>query len=166
MVLSAGIVPSENETVAGAFGVERDEDGFFQEADAKWRPVDFMNVGVFVCGAAHSPRFIGESIAQARCAAQHALAILSKEALRSARVVADVEESICSLCKICIAFCPYSARTVDYRNRRIVIDLAACQGCGACAAACPSGAAFVHGLEDRLNFALIEAALEDEFLNI
>ena len=166
LVLSAGIVPSENETVAGAFGVERDEDGFFQEADAKWRPVDFMNVGVFVCGAAHSPRFIGESIAQARCAAQHALAILSKEALRSARVVADVEESICSLCKICIAFCPYSARTVDYRNRRIVIDLAACQGCGACAAACPSGAAFVHGLEDRLNFALIEAALEDEFLNI
>jgi heterodisulfide reductase subunit A len=166
LVLSTGMVPSENGTVAELFSLERNEDGFFREADAKWRPVDFIREGVFVCGTAHSPRTISESITQAQCAAERALAVLSKEALVSARVVAEVKTSLCTLCETCLSVCPFEARFLDEIDNRIVVDQAACQACGACSVACPSGAAFVQGLEDKQTMAVIEATLEDAFNNI
>ncbi len=61
------------------FGVELNHDGFFQEAESKWRPVDFLKEGVFACGIAHSPRSIDESIAMAEAAAQRALTIISNK---------------------------------------------------------------------------------------
>ncbi|NTV42303.1 MAG: FAD-dependent oxidoreductase, partial [Syntrophobacteraceae bacterium] len=62
LVLSTGVVPSENQRLAEIFGVETNEDGFFQEAETKWRPVDFLKEGVFLCGMAHSPRSISETM--------------------------------------------------------------------------------------------------------
>jgi heterodisulfide reductase subunit A len=167
LVLSTGMVPPEGtEGLAQSLGLDRNPDGFLLEADAKWRPVDFLKEGVFLCGTAHSPRSIAESMAQAKSAAQRALAILQREELFSARMVADVKRSICTLCETCVALCPYEARSVDMEEGMIVVDPAACQGCGACAAACPSGAAFVRGVEDKTTMAVIEATLEDAFAHI
>ncbi len=167
LVLSTGMVPPEDtERLAAALGLERNQDGFLLEADAKWRPVDFLKEGVFLCGTAHSPRSIAESMAQAKSAAQRALAILRRQEIFSARMVADVKRSICTLCETCVAVCPYEARRVDMEEGMIVVDMAACQGCGACAVACPSGAAFVRGLEDKATMAVIEAALGDAFAHI
>jgi heterodisulfide reductase subunit A len=163
LVLSNGMVPAAADDLAQAFALDRGEDGFFQEAESKWRPVDFVREGLFLCGTAHSPRSINESVAQAQSAAQRALDLLSRETLRSARVVADVKASLCTLCETCVALCPYEARALDLEENRIVVDKAACQGCGACAVACPSGAAFVRGLEDKQTLSVIEATLEDAF---
>lgn len=167
LVLSTGMVPPEDtKRLAGVLDLERNQDGFLLEADAKWRPVDFLKQGIFLCGTAHSPRSIAESIVQAKSAAQRALAILQRQELFSARMVADVKKSICTLCETCVALCPYEARRVDVEEAMIVVDQAACQGCGACAVACPSGAAFVRGLEDKATLAVIEATLEDAFTHI
>ena len=55
-----------------------DGDGFFQEAHAKLRPVDFATEGMFVAGLAHYPKPVEESVAQALAASARAATLLSK----------------------------------------------------------------------------------------
>jgi heterodisulfide reductase subunit A len=141
VVLSTGIVPGGNRALADILGVELDEDGFFREAEEKFRPVDFLKEGIYVCGLAHSPRGVEETIAQARAAAQRATSLLTSKQ-----------------CELCLTACPYSARDRDGETDEIVVREALCQGCGACVVACPSGAAKIRGFRDRQVFSLIDAA--------
>ncbi|MEW5723123.1 MAG: FAD-dependent oxidoreductase [Thermodesulfobacteriota bacterium] len=160
VVLATGVVPSLPAGLAEAFGAGLDQDGFFQEADEKWRPVDSLTEGVFACGLALSPRGVAEAVATAEAAAQRAYRILSRKAVPSGRVVARVRSSYCSLCQACLEACPYGARRVDPEEERVVVDPARCQGCGVCAAVCPNSAAVVSGFTDRRFFNVIDAALK------
>jgi heterodisulfide reductase subunit A len=163
LVLSTGIAPNGQEKLAQIFGVETDQDGFFQEAESKWRPVDFMREGIFTCGIAHSPRSVTETIAMSEAAAQRALRILSSEKLTAGEIVAEVRHSLCCLCEKCIAACPYGARWRDEDQGRILVDELSCQGCGSCAATCPNSASVLRGYRDQQMFSVIDAALEDVF---
>ncbi|MEI6306196.1 MAG: FAD-dependent oxidoreductase, partial [Deltaproteobacteria bacterium] len=54
IVLSAAIIPSDStQDIGRFFKVSMNQDGFFQEAHVKLRPVDFTADGVFLCGTAH-----------------------------------------------------------------------------------------------------------------
>ena len=159
MVLATGVVPNLPEDLAEAFGAEVDQDGFFQEAESKWRPVDSLKEGVFACGLAHSPRSIAESIATADAAAQRALRILSRESLPAGKVVARVRHSLCSLCERCIDACEYEARTLDLDLEKVLVNPVMCQGCGSCAAICPNGASVVEGFHKQQMLDIIDAAL-------
>lgn len=161
LVLSTGIVPSDHAGLGEIFGVEVNGDGFFQEADPKWRPVDFIREGVFMCGIAHSPRSVEDSMASAQAAAMRGLRILSREKIAAGHVVAQVRHSLCSLCERCVAACPYGARWLDEEGEKIVVSELMCQGCGACAAACPNSAAVLRGHRDQEVFAVIDAALDE-----
>jgi heterodisulfide reductase subunit A len=159
VVLATGIVPALPRELAEAYGAHVDADGFFQEADSKWRPVDSLKEGVFACGLALSPRSIPESIATAEAAAQRALRILGREWLATGKVVAGVRHSLCSLCEQCINACPYGARTLDVDLEQVVVNPAMCQGCGACAAVCPNDASFLDGYPAQQMLAIIDAAV-------
>jgi heterodisulfide reductase subunit A len=163
LVLSSGVEPAEVDDLVEIFGVETNQDGFFQEAESKWRPVDFLKQGVFLCGLAHSPMNMGEAVASAQAAAQRALRILSAETIARESVVAQVRDSLCSLCQRCVEACPYGARSVDLEHGRILVDEILCQGCGACAAVCPNSATVLSGYHDAPVMALIDAALEQPF---
>ena len=165
VVLSTGIVPGDGKGVADLFGVELNQDGFFQEAESKWRPVDFIKEGIFMAGIGHSPRSITESIAMAEAAAQRALRILNNERLASGRIVAEVRHAICALCEKCITACPYGARSYDEEGEMIAVDQLMCQGCGSCAAVCPNSASVLRGYRDQQLFEVIDAALENVFAN-
>ncbi len=145
LVLATGVEPVLPESLTSAYGAAVDEDGFFKEAEPKWRPVESLKEGVFACGLAHSPRSIPETIAQAQAAAQRALRILVKKNLPSGKVTAAVRESLCILCERCIDACPYGARSLDPDESRILVNPLMCQGCGACAAVCPNDASIVEG---------------------
>ncbi len=163
LVLSTGIVPNDAMPLADMFGLELNQDGFFQEAESKWRPVDFIKEGVFMAGIAHSPRSITESIAMADAAAQRALRILGSERLAAGGLVAEVRHSLCSLCERCIIACPYGARWNDEEERKIAINEIMCQGCGSCAAICPNSASVLRGYRDQQMFEVIDSALEAVF---
>jgi heterodisulfide reductase subunit A len=160
LVLSVGLEPNETDEIREIFGVETNQDGFFREAESKWRPVDFAKQGVFMCGVAHSPGNMNETVASAKAAAQRALGILTRKALTCSNTVAGVRESLCSLCGKCITACPYDARSLDITKDRIIVDELLCQGCGACAAACPNSASYLRGFTDNQIMSVIDAALE------
>jgi heterodisulfide reductase subunit A len=159
VVLAAGVVPNLPQDLVQMFGAARDSDGFFQEAESKWRPVDALKEGVFACGLVHSPRNIPEAIATAEAAAVRALRILACERLGSGKVVAKVRHNLCSLCERCIDACPYGARAIDFDNESLVINPVMCQGCGTCAAVCPNSAAVLEGYRGQQMFELIDAAI-------
>lgn len=161
LVLSAGIEPDPaNARLAKIFGVETDVDGFFREADQKWRPLDFLKDGIFMAGVAHSPQPLREVIAQAEASAQRAFACLSQAEAAVGRSVSIVRHTICARCLACIESCPYGARTLDVLSQQIEVDPAGCKGCGSCATVCPSGAAEVLGFDDRQVMSALDALLE------
>jgi heterodisulfide reductase subunit A len=163
LVLSTGIAPGAQSQLAQIFRVEVDQDGFFQEAEYKWRPVDFLKEGIFTCGLAHSPRSITETIAMAEATAQRALRILTSDRLVAGSIVAEVRHTLCSLCEKCISTCPYGARWRDELEEKVMVDALGCQGCGSCAAVCPNSASVLSGYRDQQMFSIIDAALEDIF---
>jgi heterodisulfide reductase subunit A len=159
LVLSTAIVPGDNQALAQMLQVDLTEDGFFKEAEAKFRPVDFLTNGIYLCGLAHSPRSVSESIAQAQAAAQRAASLLSRQCLESGRIVSEVNERRCSGCELCVEACPYNARFKDAGKGVVVVVEALCQGCGACVAVCPSGAAKLRGFTDKQVLSMLDAAI-------
>jgi len=159
VVLATGIQPHIPRDLADGFGTDIDSDGFFQEAESKWRPVDSLNEGIFACGIVHSPRSIAESIGTAEAAAQRALRILTKERLRSGKVVAKVKDSICSRCERCIDACPYGARIHDMETDKLMVNAVRCQGCGSCAVACPNSASYLEGFLEEQMLEVIDTAM-------
>ncbi len=155
LVLASAIVPSPVEALAQAFKVSVNEDGFFLEAHVKLRPVDFATDGVFLCGLAHYPKSIDESIAQAQAAASRAATILARETIHFPGTVAVTSPSLCSGCGTCVAICPYSAPRFNDKGKA-EINSALCKGCGLCSASCRSGAIRLQGFDDAQLFAMIE----------
>jgi heterodisulfide reductase subunit A len=157
LVLSAGIAPNDNGPLAQLLKVPLNQDGFFLEAHAKLRPLDFAVDGVFLCGLAHSPRHIQETMAQAQAAAVRAVGLLARQYLEGAAIVAEVNERLCAGCGLCVAACPYEARLLDPARRVATVVEALCQGCGACVAACPNGASQQRGFEKVQVYAMLDA---------
>jgi heterodisulfide reductase subunit A len=162
VVLSAATIPnSDNKHVAEMLKVPLTKDGFFLEAHMKLRPVDFATDGVFLCGMAHSPKYIDESISQACAAAARATTILSKDKLEMEGIIANVSEDLCSGCRICEYLCPYGAVEMKDKEGKTIAHVieALCKGCGACGTACPTKAITMgHFTTDEI-LAQVEAVL-------
>ncbi|MBW2169478.1 MAG: FAD-dependent oxidoreductase, partial [Deltaproteobacteria bacterium] len=109
VVLASAIVPYKDKKLSRFFKVPMNEDGFFIEAHPKLRPVDFAIDGVFLCGMAHYPKPIDESIAQALAASSRAVTLLANKTIQMGGTVAYVDPLFCSSCGVCMAICPYSA---------------------------------------------------------
>jgi len=165
IALSAATVPnSDNKRVAEMLKVPLTRDGFFLEAHMKLRPVDFQTDGVFLCGMAHSPKFVDECISQACAAAARAATILSKKTLEMEGIVASVNEDLCSGCRICEHLCPYNAvemKEKDGATTAHVIE-ALCKGCGVCGTACPTKAIALGHFTTKEIMAQVKAALVEE----
>jgi len=159
LVLATGITPRLPAPLAEAFGAQLDADGFFCEAESKWRPVESLTQGVWACGLALAPRSVAETVATAQAAAMGALGIIARGRLPIARPTATVRTALCSLCERCIETCPYGARSLNLDDSQVRVNPVLCQGCGACAAVCPNGASVLAGFSGQQMLAVIDAAL-------
>jgi len=164
LALSVATLPNpDNEHIAKMLKVPLSKDKFFLEAHMKLRPVDFATEGIFLCGLAHWPKSIEESISQACAAAARAITILSKEALEVEGAIANVNEDFCSGCRICESVCAYNAiemKEVDGKLTAHVLE-ALCKGCGVCGSSCPTGAISMLNFTDDQILAQVRAALEE-----
>ncbi|MFB0545792.1 MAG: CoB--CoM heterodisulfide reductase iron-sulfur subunit A family protein, partial [Anaerolineae bacterium] len=159
LVLSLGVVPNDNRALAGVLGVPLNEDGFFEEDHSKMRPLDFTASGFYLCGLAHSPRAIDETVSQAHGAAMRAAAFLSQRRLYGKEVAVTVNRRLCSGCGLCVAICPYGARVMNEEEWIAEVIDVLCQGCGACVVACPNKATQQRAFESGQMLAVVDAAL-------
>ena len=140
VVLAAPIVPNpQNKELSQLLKVPVNSDGFFMEAHVKLRPIDFATDGIFVCGTAHSPKEVAESIVQAKGAASRAGIPMAKGKVKTAAYSSFVDQEKCSGCGICIEMCAYNAIVKKELGLAEVRDVV-CKGCGVCGASCPERA--------------------------
>jgi heterodisulfide reductase subunit A len=159
LALAAAIVPYKDERLAQLFKVPMNQDGFFVEAHAKLGPSEFATDGVFLCGMAHYPKPIDESIAQSQAAVSRAVTLLARKKVQVTGTVASANPLMCSSCGVCLEVCPYSAPSFVTQGPfagRAQVNPALCKGCGLCVASCRSGALGLKGFEERQIMAMIQ----------
>jgi heterodisulfide reductase subunit A len=169
VILAAATLASpEAMHLANLFKLPLNSDGFFQEAHAKLRPVEFHVDGVFVAGLAHYPKPLEESISQALAAAAKAGRLLARREISLEPNTALVDPVHCDGCGLCIEVCPYQAiALVEYVDeegmlkKTVHIDPVLCKGCGICQGTCPKRGVDVAGFTYGQIEAQIDAALEE-----
>ncbi|MCJ7464369.1 MAG: 4Fe-4S binding protein, partial [Thermoplasmata archaeon] len=166
LVLNAAVHPNpDNRDIAKLLKVPLNREGYFLEAHMKLRPVDFATDGIFLCGLAHSPRLIGESVSQALAAAARVNTVLSKPFIEADGVVSVVDEAKCIACGRCEEICEYGAPSIVevspgvFKSR---INEALCKGCGSCAVACCSTAIRPRHFKTEQILTMIEACLRKD----
>ncbi len=158
VVLSTPLIANpDSENLAKMLKVPLEENHFFLEAHVKLRPVDFATDGIYVCGSAHWPKDIPDTISQAYAAASRASTIISKNVLEVEGAIAEVDEDLCIGCGICIKICPYNAISKDENGIAHVTE-ASCKGCGLCGATCPEKAITNHHFTTKQILAQILAS--------
>ena len=159
LALSAGMRAEDTEELASILKVARNQDGYFLEAHVKLRPVDMASEGIFVCGTAHGPKLVSESISQAMAAASRATTFLSQAEITLSVVTAKVDQDNCASCLICVRSCPYDVPHIN-KDGVSEIDPALCRGCGICAAECPAKVIQLNWYEDDQVMSKVDALLE------
>ena len=164
LALAAAVIPpAGNREISKLFKVSLGPDEFFKEAHVKLKPVEFGTEGVYLCGMAHYPKHIPESINQAYGAASRALTLLSHDIVTVSGSVCDVDEKTCMGCGACISACTYGA--IEFRKtkqgQKAVVNPVLCKGDGLCNAKCPTGAIFLKHFTDEDLLSQIDAAVGD-----
>lgn len=159
--LAAAVIPSSTSTeVAKLFKVALNPDGFFQEAHVKLKPVDSAVDGIFLCGSAHYPKHIDETISQAYGAAGRAATVLVKDSVIASGAICEVNESACETCGACISLCTYGA--VEFadtpQGKKAMVNPILCKGDGLCTTRCPTGAICLKHYTDEEILNQIDAA--------
>ncbi len=158
--LAAAVISSEGTYEASRlFKVTLNQDGFFQEAHMKLRPVDFSAEGIFLCGAAHYPKHMSEAISQAYGAAGRAVALLSQDTVTASGSVCEVKENDCVSCGACISVCTYGAIAFNEKNVASVNSVL-CKGDGLCNVVCPTSAISLKHYTDEELLGQIDAAFK------
>jgi heterodisulfide reductase subunit A-like polyferredoxin len=159
LTLASAILPNPVKELAEAFKVSLNTQGFLLEAHMKLRPVDFATDGIYLCGLAHYPKPIDESIAQAQAAVGRALTLLSKDTIKVGGVVAVVEADLCAVCLSCVRVCPFNVPVIGEKGAA-EIDVTKCQGCGVCVSECPAKAITLQHFSDKQVIAKVDAMME------
>ena len=165
LVLAVGAVPAVNtEIIRQMVSLSTSPGGFLREAHPKLRPVDTPTKGVYIAGAAESPKDVRESVTQASAAASRAGILLSKSKFAVEAITAIVDNDLCQKCGLCFEVCPFSA--IHWEKKQVAqITSAACMGCGTCAAECKYGAIEMRHFSDQAIYAQMDAMLEGDSLS-
>jgi heterodisulfide reductase subunit A len=161
-VLSVAVEASRDaRDIAGVFDIPLGRDGFFQEEHVKLSPVSTVKDGVYIAGCAQGPKDIQSSVAQGVAAAGLVLSrLIPGEKMAIEPMIAAVDETLCSGCRVCAGLCPYKAITYNEKENVAVINDVLCRGCGVCASACPAAAINARHFTDKQVMAEIAGLLE------
>ena len=164
VTLSAGVTATDTSELSNTMKLNRNPEGFFIEAHVKLRPVDMPSEGIFLCGTAHGPKLITETIAQAQAAAARAMTFLAQDQIKLSAITAKVDVEHCVKCLTCVRSCPFGVPVFNTEKKEIEINEALCHGCGVCTAVCPRQTIALSFYEDDTITCKIDALLDAEAL--
>ena len=163
VVLATAMVPPEGTAeLAEILDIELEADGFFKEYNAKLRPTETKQKGIFLCGGATFPKDAPTASLHA-----HSAALKATKFLNSGKIVKDlrtafVNEEYCGDCEFCPVMCPFGAITLEPTTENHFVarvnDLL-CEGCGVCVGTCPLNAIELKNSKPNQMAAQIDALL-------
>ena len=161
VALAAAVIPAAStKEIANQFKVTLSPDEYFKEAHVKLKPVEFATDGVYLCGMAHYPKYINETINQAYGAAGRVLTLLTKDTVIASGSVCDVIEKKCMGCGACASACKYGA--IEFvttpQGKKAKVNPVLCKGDGLCNAKCPTGAISLKHFTDAEILSEVDAA--------
>jgi heterodisulfide reductase subunit A len=163
VVLVTGMVPRENAKLEDVLKLPIGKDGFFNEIHPKLRPVETVIDGVFIAGAAQSPKTLAESVASSMAAVSKSAALLLKGYVDLEPLVAKVNPELCTWCGACMETCPYEAvQRISVDGKEIAeINPILCKGEGACVPICPERAIDIEGYTNKQIESMIDALVKE-----
>jgi heterodisulfide reductase subunit A len=162
VVLMVGMeARDDSHEIARIVNISQDKEGWFIESHPKLEPVATTTDGIFIAGTCVAPKDIPDSVAQARAAAARILARIAKGRIEVDALYSEVNEELCSGCRLCNTLCPYSAIEFNEDKRKSNVISALCKGCGVCVASCPSSAIKGRHFTDQQVLAQVDALYYD-----
>jgi heterodisulfide reductase subunit A len=164
VLANAAIRANTANDLAKILNVPLNKDGFFVECQPKIRPTDTDVPGIFLAGACQGLKDIPYSVAQGSAAAAQAADVLRKDLWLVEPLVAEVNEDLCSGCRVCESACSYNAIKVEKVGDKELAKVTEglCRGCGICSSACPMDAISMPNYSDRQINAQIGAVMQKE----
>ncbi|MHC1582311.1 MAG: 4Fe-4S binding protein [Candidatus Syntropharchaeia archaeon] len=160
VILATAVVPSSGaRKIGNILKLPQSPDGFFLESHPKLRPIDTPSDGIFLAGCCQGPKDIPDSVAQACGTAARAAISLFRGKVPIEVISSQINEEICSGCRMCEEVCAYGALSFDEEKEIMTVNEVLCKGCGSCSTTCPSGAASMRHYRDSQIFAQIEAVI-------
>jgi heterodisulfide reductase subunit A len=161
---------AESAGLAKMLRLPRDQAGFMAETRIRLRPADYIERGIYVCGAVHTPNDRIRAEFEAYSAAARATHYVQRKQITSWAPAAAIDPSRCNGCGDCVKVCPFMAVTLEARPADAralakdrpplaVVDALTCTGCGNCVSACPVKAAQVASSFDEQLEAQMASAL-------
>ena len=163
VVLVTGMEPRENNKLNQALKIPVSADGFYKEIHPKLRPVETVIDGVFIAGAAQSPKTMSESVTSALAAVAKTGGLLKKGYVDLEPLVAQVDNDKCIWCGECLKACPYNAiEKVICGDKEVAMVIASlCKGAGPCVPVCPHDAIAIEGFRNDQIIAMVDASLKE-----
>ena len=157
VVLSTAMEPSDGtKEIAEILNVGTTEDGFIKESHPKIKPIATDVQGIFVCGTAHDPKDITDSIMQATAAAAK-VNEYNYGGVEIEPFIAEIDNEKCIVCGDCVSRCKYKSMSIQ--EDEIYIDPMSCTGCGKCLVGCNQRAITVNGNIDEKILSTIKGVL-------
>ena len=165
VVLSSAFVPSTGtEKLAEVLGLDLSEDGFFKEYNAKLRPTETKQRGIYISGANTYPKDTPTTSLHASSAALKAAKFMRTGVITKDQKTALIDSDLCGDCEFCPVICPYEAislKQLDDEHLVAEVNELLCEGCGTCVGTCPVNAIELRHLSEKQILAQINSLVSD-----
>lgn len=162
VILCPAVVPAEGaDRLSAMLEVSCDSYGFYRELHGRTDAAQSTIKGVYLAGTCQEPMDIRAAMLEGMAGAGHVLAGLQPgRMLEIEPITAEVDETHCAGCRLCISVCPYRAISFNKEHNASSVNPVLCHGCGTCVAACPAGAITGHHFTNDQIMAEIEGVLK------
>ncbi len=162
VILCPAVIPAEGaDRLSSLLDVSCDPFGFFQELHGRLDAAQSTLKGVYLAGACQEPMDIRSAMLEGMASVGHTLAGLQPgRMIEIDPATAEVDETRCAGCRLCVSVCPYHAITFDSEHHASHINAVLCRGCGTCVTACPAGAITGHHFTNEQIMAEMEGVLK------
>lgn len=162
VILCPAVTPAAgSDRLAALLDVGRDSFGFFRELHGRMDSAQSSIKGIYLAGACQEPMDIRTAMLEGMASVGYALAGLqSGRMIDIEPITAEVDETHCAGCRLCISVCPYRAISFDKEKNVSCVNGVLCHGCGTCVTACPAGAITGHHFSNAQIMAEMEGVLK------